>query len=68
MTNVQILVSGLLVTLQNIWHIETGITPSEWKSIDVTPLLKDGDGSNPNNYRPISKLSVLAKVLSRTFR
>ncbi len=30
------------------------------KSAYVTPLLK---GSNPNNYRPISKLSALAKVL-----
>ena len=43
--------------------IETGIIPSVWKSAYVTPLLKGGDRSNPNNYRPISKLSALAKVL-----
>ena len=45
------------------WTIETGIIPSIWKSAYVTPLLKGGDRSNPNNYRPISKLPVLAKVL-----
>jgi len=43
--------------------IETGLIPSVWKSAYVTPLLKGGDRSNPNNYRPISKLSALAKVL-----
>ncbi len=43
--------------------IETGLIPSVLKSAYVTPLLKGGDQSNPNNYRPISKLSALAKVL-----
>ncbi len=43
--------------------IETGLIPSVLKSAYVTPLLKGGDRSNPNKYRPISKLSALAKVL-----
>jgi len=33
------------------------------KSAHVLPLLKGGDFSILNNYCPISKLSVLAKVL-----
>ncbi len=32
-------------------------------SICYSFRVKGGDASNPNNYRPISKLSVLAKVL-----
>ncbi len=52
-------------TLTHIFNltIETGLIPSVLKSAYVTPLLKGGDRSNPNNYRPISKLSALAKVL-----
>uniref|UniRef100_A0A8C1PPA9 Reverse transcriptase domain-containing protein n=1 Tax=Cyprinus carpio TaxID=7962 RepID=A0A8C1PPA9_CYPCA len=37
--------------------------PDVWKSVHVLPLLKGGDPSILDNYRPISKLSVLAKVL-----
>lgn len=33
-----------------------------WKSATVIPLLKSGDPSDPNYYRPISRLPVLAKV------
>ena len=35
---------------------------SIWKSAYVLPLLKGGDPSDANNYRPISKLTILAKV------
>ena len=38
---------------------------SGWKSAYVLPLLKGGEATILNNYRPISKLSVLAKVLER---
>ncbi len=36
--------------------------PKMWKSAMVIPLSKGGDPADPNNYRPISKLPVLAKV------
>ncbi|XDV21754.1 hypothetical protein PO909_026778 [Leuciscus waleckii] len=36
--------------------------PKMWKSAMVTPLLKGRDPEDPNNYRPISRLPVLAKV------
>ena len=36
--------------------------PRIWKTAYVLPLFKNGDPSELNNYRPISKLSVLAKV------
>ena len=43
--------------------IESGKIPKIWKAAFVVPLLKGGDPANPNNYRPISKLSVLGKIL-----
>ncbi|KAJ8287209.1 hypothetical protein GJAV_G00048920 [Gymnothorax javanicus] len=39
--------------------------PEVWKTAFVLPLLKGGDPKNLNNYRPISKFSILAKVLER---
>ena len=36
-----------------------------WKTAYVFPLLKGDDCTLLNNYRPISKLSILAKVLER---
>ncbi len=39
--------------------------PDSWKNAKVTPLFKDGDCSKPENYRPISVLPVLGKILER---
>lgn len=39
--------------------------PCIWKSAFVFPLLKGGDPAVLNNYCPISKLSILAKVLEQ---
>ena len=43
--------------------LDTNEIPLIWKSAFVFPLLKGGDPTVLNNYRPISKLSVLAKVM-----
>lgn len=48
----------------NLTIVENDI-PKVWKSAHVTPLLKGGDPSILNNYRPISKLCILAKLLER---
>ena len=37
--------------------------PSPWKLANVTPILIKGDPSNVSNYRPISLLSTIGKVL-----
>ena len=42
-----------------------GCVPSEWKRAKITPLLKGGGQTNPMNYRPISVLCVLSKVLEK---
>ena len=43
----------------------SGIFPDDWKCARVTPLFKQGESSDLNNYRPISVISVVAKVFER---
>jgi len=44
----------------------TGHVPSEWKQSLVVPIPKSNNNKDlPNNYRPISLLSVLRKLLER---
>ena len=46
--------------------LRTGHIPSEWKQSLVVPIPKSkNDKGSPNNYRPISLLSVLSKLLER---
>ena len=45
--------------------LQRGVFPQTWKQANVTPLFKTGNASLPNNYRPVSLLSVLGKVLEK---
>ena len=45
--------------------IEKNIFPKMFKTAKVVPLPKTNDRSDPNNFRPISLLSVLSKPLER---
>ena len=45
--------------------LSTNTLPKVWKSAFVLPLLKGGDPSDVNNYRPISKLCIVAKILEK---
>uniref|UniRef100_A0A1X7T5A2 Reverse transcriptase domain-containing protein n=2 Tax=Amphimedon queenslandica TaxID=400682 RepID=A0A1X7T5A2_AMPQE len=54
--------------LQHIFNlsISTGIFPSQWKLSLVTPIPKTNPpSSSPTDYRPISLLSLVSKVLER---
>ena len=53
-----------LTKLMNIC-ITTGVFPSAWKVARITPLYKADAKSDKNNYRPVSVLPVLSKVLER---
>ena len=44
----------------------SGQYPKAWKYADVTPVYKKGDKQIPNNYRPISLLSVVGKTMERS--
>ncbi len=39
--------------------------PEEWKKAIITPLFKEGDKNSPSNYRPISILPVISKILEK---
>ena len=43
----------------------SGIFPDDWKCTRVTPSFKQREASDLNNYRPISVISVIAKVFER---
>ena len=45
--------------------IEIGIVPNILKVSQVTPVYKNGDVTDPGNYRPISTLSPFSKVFER---
>ena len=40
----------------------TGIVPNKFKIAKVSPVLKGGDPTNIDNYRPISLLSIFSKI------
>ena len=42
-----------------------GYVPSEWKWARVNPLFKNGKSNDMDNYRPISVLPTISKVLER---
>ena len=39
--------------------------PHAWKTAHITPVYKSGTKNDVTNYRPISLLSTLSKVLER---
>ena len=45
--------------------LRSGSVPLEWKAAKVIPLFKSGSMVELDNYRPISILSVLSKILER---
>ncbi|KAL9960121.1 hypothetical protein ACROYT_G033530 [Oculina patagonica] len=45
--------------------LATGVVPTDWKVAKVIPLFKSGSTAEIDNYRPISILSTLSKILER---
>ena len=45
--------------------LEKGLIPSGWKHGRITPVHKSGNKSNPDNYRPISILPIVSKILEK---
>ena len=45
--------------------IRCGYFPDEWKISKVLPLYKEDIKSDPNNYRPISILPVVSKIIEK---
>ena len=45
-----------------------GEIPGDWKSANVVPIFKKGSQSDKNNYRPVSGISIVGKLLKRIIR
>ena len=45
--------------------MKTSIFPDDWKKAKVTPIFKSGDRSDVGNYRPISILPIVSKIIER---
>ena len=45
--------------------LSSGSFPSFWKEANVTPIFKKDDTSNVSNYRPISLLNTIGKVMEK---
>ena len=48
--------------------LEEGIVPSEWKEANITSLFKNGSTNKPDNYRPVSLILVVCKLLETLIR
>ena len=48
--------------------IQSGKFPEIWKCSKVSALFKSGNRTNPSNYRPISILPTLSKILEKAVR
>jgi len=53
-----------LTTLFSI-SFKHGRQPSQWKLASVVPIYKKASRSDPKNYRPVSLLSIISKVMER---
>lgn len=56
---------ALYVPLHHLYSVSLSkqCIPNEWKCHSITPIYKSGDKSNVMNYRPISLLCIVSKVL-----
>ena len=53
--------------LANIFNLslQSGIFPVDWKLARIMPIYKDGSKTKCGNYRPISVISIVAKVFEK---
>ncbi|EDO25715.1 predicted protein, partial [Nematostella vectensis] len=47
--------------------IHKSVFPADWKFARVSPVFKKGLKTNLNNYRPISVISIVAKIYEGRF-
>ena len=62
---------AIAYSLTHIFNLSIcqGVLPADWKTARVTPIFKNkGDKSDPNNYRPISVIPIVAKILEKAVK
>ena len=59
------IITPMLCHIFNL-SLYSGVVPSDWKLAKVTPIYKGkGDLSDPGNFRPISVVSTVAKLMEK---
>ena len=61
----QLQFSKNLLGISLIFSIEKNVVPKDLKNARVVPLFKKNKRSEVGNYRPVSVLSVVSKILER---
>jgi hypothetical protein len=63
-------VSLLLLRLGSFFinSFESGKLPDTCKRANITPIFKKGTRTLPQNYRPVSLLSVISKIMEKLIR
>lgn len=66
-TVVKSVIHILCIPLTHIYNlcIANGSYPEKWKIAKVVFIYKNSDRTNPKNYRPISLLSILARIFEK---
>ena len=59
--------SCIVKSVTNLFNksLKSGEFPFDWKAARIVTIPKGGDPENPGNYRPISILPVLSKLLEK---
>jgi hypothetical protein len=53
--------TGLII----LYYVSCGVVPDDWKLANIVPMYKKTEKDQVENYRPISLLSIISKVLER---
>ena len=56
------------ITYMYIINLTIGEIPPEFKEVKVTPIFKNGKRTEESNYRPISLLPLVSKVMERAIQ
>ena len=60
-------VEQISIPLARVFNLslKEGVVPFEWKEANIIPLFKKGSRNKSENYRPVSLISVICKLLER---
>ena len=63
-------VEQISIPLARVFNLslKEGVVPFEWKEANIIPLFKKGSRNKSDNYKPVSLISVICKLLERLIK